>query len=162
MLVLSNEAVLAREDEKARAAKEAERRRLSHPQHRSPARSAGLQVSFPGGLAAANAPPDRQGPARSCLLSPGTASVLCREAAAKTAWRSQSMSGKGKKSKEPARVTFPRQKQDEDEAAAEGEEQRRGWWGVNGGLEPPQQQRAVKTQRETYGCYPPSPLLGGE
>ncbi|XP_077156526.1 short transient receptor potential channel 3 isoform X5 [Paroedura picta] len=75
------------------------------------------------------------------------------------------MSGKGKKSKEPARVTFPQQKQDEDDGAAEEEEQRqlparRGWRGVNGGLEPPQQQRAVKTQRETYGCYPPSPMLG--
>lgn len=74
------------------------------------------------------------------------------------------MSGKGKKSKEPARVTFPQQRQDEDEGAAEEEQQqqraRRGWRGVNGGLEPPQQQREVKTQRETYGCYPPSPMLG--
>ncbi|XP_066487980.1 short transient receptor potential channel 3 isoform X1 [Tiliqua scincoides] len=72
------------------------------------------------------------------------------------------MSGKGKRGKEQGGVAFP--PQEEDEGAAEQQQQqppRRGWRGVNGGLEPPQlQQRAVKTQRETYGCYPPSPMLG--
>lgn len=71
------------------------------------------------------------------------------------------MSGKGRRGKEQGRVTFPQQG---DEEGAEEEEQqqrrRRGWRGVNGGLEPAQLQppRAVKTQREPYGCYPPSPL----
>lgn len=74
------------------------------------------------------------------------------------------MSGKGKRGKEQGTVTFPQQKQqeeDEDEGTAEQQQPpRRGWRGVNGGLEPPQQQKAVKTQREIYGCYPPSPMLG--
>ncbi|XP_048703410.1 short transient receptor potential channel 3 isoform X2 [Caretta caretta] len=72
------------------------------------------------------------------------------------------MSSKGRRGKEQGRVTFPQQQQEEEDGGEEEEQQRRrrGWRGVNGGLEPSQQQqRAVKTQREPYGYYPPLPLV---
>ncbi|KAM7167915.1 short transient receptor potential channel 3 isoform 2-T2 [Macrochelys suwanniensis] len=74
------------------------------------------------------------------------------------------MSSKGRRCKEQGRVTFPQQQQEEEDGGEEEEQQRRrrGWRGVNGGLEPSQQQqqqRAVKTQREPYGYYPPLPLV---
>uniref|UniRef100_A0ABM5GJF8 Short transient receptor potential channel 3 isoform X3 n=1 Tax=Pogona vitticeps TaxID=103695 RepID=A0ABM5GJF8_9SAUR len=92
------------------------------------------------------------------------------------------MSGKGGRRKEQGRVTFPQHQQqqqqqpreedeDDDDDEEEGEEEadgtaeeeqprlRRGWRGVNGGLEPPLHP-AVRTQRERCGYYPPSPVMG--
>lgn len=95
--------------------------------------------------------------------------------------RRRGMSGTGKRIKERESVTFTQQQQqqDDDEEDEEEEEEeegtseedpplpppsqqpraRRGWRGVNGGLEPPQHQ-AVKTQGETYACHPPLPVVG--
>ncbi|KAL7981954.1 hypothetical protein Chor_001011 [Crotalus horridus] len=83
------------------------------------------------------------------------------------------MSVTGKRIKERGSVTFTQQQEEEEEEEEKGtsEEEpplpppsqqpraRRGWRGVNGGLEPPQHQ-AVKTQREMSGCYPPLPVVG--
>ncbi|XP_039176078.1 short transient receptor potential channel 3 isoform X2 [Crotalus tigris] len=85
------------------------------------------------------------------------------------------MSVTGKRIKERGSVTFTQQQEEEEEEEEEEEgtseeepplpppsqqpRARRGWRGVNGGLEPPQHQ-AVKTQREMSGCYPPLPVVG--
>ncbi|XP_072611424.1 short transient receptor potential channel 3 isoform X3 [Vulpes vulpes] len=69
------------------------------------------------------------------------------------------MSTKGRKCKEQARVTFPApEEEEEEEEEEEGEDgrsepqrRRRGWRGVNGGLEP----RPAPSQREPHGYRPP-------
>ncbi|XP_054410403.1 short transient receptor potential channel 3 isoform X5 [Pongo abelii] len=64
------------------------------------------------------------------------------------------MSTKVRKCKEQARVTFPAPEEEEDEGEDEGAEpqrRRRGWRGVNGGLEP----RSAPSQREPHGYCPP-------
>ncbi|XP_072873712.1 short transient receptor potential channel 3 isoform X6 [Chlorocebus sabaeus] len=64
------------------------------------------------------------------------------------------MSTKVRKCKEQARVTFPAPEEEEDEGEDEGAEpqrRRRGWRGVNGGLEP----RSAPSQRESHGYCPP-------
>ncbi|CAK7316647.1 Short transient receptor potential channel 3 [Vulpes lagopus] len=69
------------------------------------------------------------------------------------------MSTKGRKCKEQARVTFPApEEEEEEEEEEEGEDgrsepqrRRRGWRGVNGGLEP----RPAPSQREPHGHRPP-------
>ncbi|XP_017353080.1 short transient receptor potential channel 3 isoform X3 [Cebus imitator] len=69
------------------------------------------------------------------------------------------MSTKVRKCKEQARVTFPAPEEEEDEGedgGAEPQRRRRGWRGVNGGLEP----RSAPSQREAHG-YGPPPLSHG-
>ncbi|XP_027453508.1 short transient receptor potential channel 3 isoform X6 [Callorhinus ursinus] len=64
------------------------------------------------------------------------------------------MSTKVRKCKEQARVTFPAPEEEEEEGEDEGSEpqgRRRGWRGVNGGLE----QRLAPSQREPHGYCPP-------
>ncbi|XP_045248773.1 short transient receptor potential channel 3 isoform X2 [Macaca fascicularis] len=64
------------------------------------------------------------------------------------------MSTKVRKCKEQARVTFPAPEEEEEEGEDEGAEpqrRRRGWRGVNGGLEP----RSAPSQRESHGYCPP-------
>nr|XP_045737700.1 short transient receptor potential channel 3 [Mirounga angustirostris] len=64
------------------------------------------------------------------------------------------MSTKVRKCKEQARVTFPAPEEEEEEGEDEGAEpqrRRRGWRGVNGGLE----QRLAPSQREPHGFCPP-------
>ncbi|XP_059780233.1 short transient receptor potential channel 3 isoform X2 [Balaenoptera ricei] len=67
------------------------------------------------------------------------------------------MSTKVSKCKEQARVTFPAPEEEEEEGEDEGAEpqrRRRGWRGVNGGLEP----RLAPWQREPHDyCLPPFP-----
>lgn len=64
------------------------------------------------------------------------------------------MSTKVRKCKEQVRVTFPAPEEEEEESEDEGAEpqrRRRGWRGVNGGLEP----RLAPSQREPHGYCPP-------
>ncbi|XP_051675799.1 short transient receptor potential channel 3 isoform X5 [Oryctolagus cuniculus] len=64
------------------------------------------------------------------------------------------MSTKVRKCKEQARVTFPAPEEEEEEGEDEGAEpqrRRRGWRGVNGGLEP----RSAPLRREPHGFCPP-------
>lgn len=65
------------------------------------------------------------------------------------------MSTKVRKSKEQARVTFPAPDEEEEEGGedegSEPQRRRRGWRGVNGGLEP----RSAPLQREPHGSCPP-------
>ena len=68
------------------------------------------------------------------------------------------MSSKVRKCKEQARVTFPApaaEEEDEDEGA-EPQRRRRGWRGVNGGLEP----RSAPPQRGPRAYCPPPFSLG--
>ena len=67
------------------------------------------------------------------------------------------MSTKVRKCKEQARVTFPAPEEEEEEEEEEGEDEgsepqrrRRGWRGVNGGLEP----RSAPSQREAHSYCP--------
>ena len=66
------------------------------------------------------------------------------------------MSTKVSKCKEQARVTFPAPEEEEEgeDEGAEPQRRRRGWRGVNGGLEP----RLAPWQREPHDyCLPPFP-----
>lgn len=63
------------------------------------------------------------------------------------------MSTKVRKCKEQARVTFPAPEEEEEgeDEGSEPQRRRRGWRGVNGGLEP----RSAPSQREPHGYCPP-------
>lgn len=66
------------------------------------------------------------------------------------------MSTKVKKCKEQARVTFPapgeeEEEEEDEDVGAESQHRRRGWRGVNGGLE----LRSATSSQEPHGRRPP-------